>query len=208
MMNYFLKAKHWQLFLLMFGLPFFLQGMMMRQVISSIPVGGDLSPYIDMGLNFLLALLLFSIVLFWGWLWSVGVGIQAFIPSELRLNVKQFKVFLIIPFIHILFFLGMIIYALNLDETLFNENILFFISFGHLFSMYCILYCIYFIAKTIKTAELQQKVTFGDILGTLFLLFIYQLGIWSIQPRINKLIQQQKHHTSKKSFEILDDELF
>lgn len=207
MMNYFLKAKHWQLFLLMFGLPFLLQGMMIGQMLSSIPIAGDGNPSINMPFYLLMIPVFLVIVMFWGWSWSVGVGIQAFIPSELRLNVKQFKVFLIIPFVYILFFLGMIMNALNLEGIL-EENLLFFIFPAHLLAMCCSFYCIYFIAKTIKTAELQQKVTFGDILGTLFLLFIYQLGIWSIQPRINKLIQQQKHHTSKKSFEILDDELF
>ena len=54
----------------------------------------------------------------------------------------------------------------------------------HLFSMFCIFYLI---AKTIKTAELQRKVGFGDFAGEFFLLWFYFIGIWINQPKVNKL---------------------
>jgi len=57
----------------------------------------------------------------------------------------------------------------------------------HLFSMFCIFHTIYFVAKTIRTAELQRVVTFGDFAGEFFLLWFYIIGIWIIQPKVNRL---------------------
>jgi hypothetical protein len=52
-----------------------------------------------------------------------------------------------------------------------------------------VFYCIYFVAKVIKTVESQEKVSFGDCLGDFFLIWFFFVGIWVIQPRINVLSQ-------------------
>ena len=58
----------------------------------------------------------------------------------------------------------------------------------HLFAMFCIFYSLYFVAKTFKTVELQRTVTFSDFAGEFFLLWFYPIGIWIIQPKINRMI--------------------
>lgn len=57
----------------------------------------------------------------------------------------------------------------------------------HLFSMFCIFYCLYFNAKALKTVEWQNTVTFSDFAGEFFLIWFFPIGVWIIQPRINKL---------------------
>jgi len=59
----------------------------------------------------------------------------------------------------------------------------------HLFSMFCIFYTLYFVAKTFKTVELQREVKFSDFAGEFFLIWFYPIGIWIIQPKINKFIE-------------------
>jgi hypothetical protein len=59
----------------------------------------------------------------------------------------------------------------------------------HLFSMFCIFYCLYFNAKALKAVEWRRPVTFGDYAGEFFLLWFFPLGIWFIQPRINQLFR-------------------
>jgi hypothetical protein len=59
----------------------------------------------------------------------------------------------------------------------------------HLFSMFCIFYCLYFVSKTFKTAELQRQTTFSDFAGEFFLLWFYPVGIWIVQPKINKMVE-------------------
>jgi hypothetical protein len=57
----------------------------------------------------------------------------------------------------------------------------------HLLSMGCLFYCLYFIAKALKSVEAQQPVSVSEYLGDFFLLWFYPVGIWILQPRVNKL---------------------
>lgn len=51
-------------------------------------------------------------------------------------------------------------------------------------------YIMFFVAKTIKTVELQRQVKFGDFAGEFFLILYYPIGIWIIQPKINKMMEE------------------
>jgi len=57
--------------------------------------------------------------------------------------------------------------------------------------MFCIFYSLYFIAKELKSVELQKPVTFSDFAGEFFLLWFFPIGIWIIQPRINKIFESK-----------------
>jgi hypothetical protein len=59
----------------------------------------------------------------------------------------------------------------------------------HLFSMFCIFYTLYFVAKTIKTVELQREVKFSDFAGEFFMIWFFPIGIWIVQPKINEMIE-------------------
>jgi hypothetical protein len=48
-------------------------------------------------------------------------------------------------------------------------------------------YCLYFNAKVLKAVELQKPVTFSEFAGEFFLIWFFPIGIWIIQPRLNKL---------------------
>ena len=62
----------------------------------------------------------------------------------------------------------------------------------HLFAMFCIFYAMYFVAKTIKTVELQREVQFSDFVGEFFLIWFYAIGIWILQPKINKMMEEEE----------------
>ncbi|WP_238388512.1 hypothetical protein, partial [Christiangramia aestuarii] len=66
--------------------------------------------------------------------------------------------------------------------------LLLFIIPLHLFSMFCMFYLLYFVSKTIKTVELKRSVTFSDFVGEFFMIWFFPIGVWFIQPRINKII--------------------
>jgi len=89
-----------------------------------------------------------------GWFWSIAIGLQEIIPEESKLNVGVYKIFLLIPVVYILILSWIF-------TTLFfcNPNIEVFAIIVplHLFSMFCICYFVYFVAKVFKTAELQKK---------------------------------------------------
>lgn len=198
MINAFLKAKHWQLFGLIFGIPMVLQFVMVGIIISNLATQSNIDP--DLMFNYMKLFPLFIILfmgIFFAWFWAVAIGLQKKVPENLSMKVKKFKVFFFIPLVYLSVFL--ISFAVFEDFS-FSSNIesyaefffgcFFLISFLHLFVIFCMYYIMFFVAKTIKTVELQRQVKFGDFAGEFFLILYYPIGIWIIQPKINKMMEE------------------
>ena len=199
MIGLFLKAKHWQLFALMLGIPLLYQIYLMSllwgfqtqpesvageegftQVLNEKFIQLDFFPYV----------MIFFVLIFFGWFWSIAIGLQKNIPKDIKMKVKKFKVFFFIPFFYILFLMfcmGGLFSGMATNGFLNSGWIVAIIIPLHLLSMFCVFYSMYFVAKTIKTAELQKKTGFRDFAGEFFLLWFYFIGIWLIQPKVNKL---------------------
>ncbi|MBX2829277.1 MAG: hypothetical protein KTR22_14015 [Flavobacteriaceae bacterium] len=190
MINTFLKAKHWQLFIIMIGIPLVFQFVFMGSIIFT--TFDDTANFEDVlsPMTYFPFIMIIFMVVFFGWFWSMGIGLQKFIPEDLRLNTGKFKFFLIFPFIYIILFLALFMgLFMNIDNLGFHPGIsISFIFPLHLFAMFCMFYQLYFVAKTIKTVELQREVTFSDYAGEFFLLWFYMIGIWIIQPKLNKFV--------------------
>ncbi len=191
MIDRFLKAKHWQLFLLTFGIPLIFQFIMMGALFANIGANNNPEPdFMFSYMKFFPIMMFLFMGVFFGWFWSVGIGLQRVIPDEIKLKVDRFKIFLLIPIVYMIFFLGFFITSFTSGTP--NPGIFAVIVPLHLFSMFCIFYSLYFVTKTFKTAELQRKVTFSDFAGEFFMIWI-QLGIWIVQPKINKMIKEKAH---------------
>lgn len=50
-----------------------------------------------------------------------------------------------------------------------------------------IIYTFYNVPKSLKSIELDRKVTFKECIVDTILLFAFPIGVWFIQPRINRL---------------------
>jgi hypothetical protein len=50
-----------------------------------------------------------------------------------------------------------------------------------------IIYTFYNVPKSLKSIELDRKVSFKECIVDTILLFVFPIGIWFIQPRINRL---------------------
>ena len=133
---------------------------------------------------FPLIMILYMGVLF-GWFWSVSIGLQKKIPKTIKMKTKKFKIFFFIPLVYI-FFISLLIGGIFSGITTGMAVIIIPI---HLLSMFGIFYTIYFVAKTFKTVELQKEVKFGDFASEFFMLWFYFIGIWIIQPKINKMAE-------------------
>lgn len=200
-MERFLKARHWQLFILIFGLPLIFYVFMMVSVISA--AANDSTANVFGEFKFFPILMVLVIGIQFGWFWSIGVGLQSKVPETVKMKVKKFKVFFFIPLAYILLLMCFLLYFF-LYTDLANPQGSGLLADGayaailipiiviiplHLFSVFCIFYCLYFVAKTLKTVELQKEVQFSDFVGEFFLIWFYPIGIWIIQPRVNKLVQ-------------------
>lgn len=188
MINFFLKIKNWQLFFLLLGLPLIFQFYTMFTFFSDFEADSnsnseDILNYFDL---FPIIMIVFT-GLFFGWFWSIVMGLKKQIPFELQIQVGRFKLFFFFPLIYILLFLIYMTDFFNGFDNTNGSEIIGVILPLHLFSMFCIFHTMYFVAKTIKTVELKRKVGFGDFAGEFFLLWFYFIGIWMIQPKVNKL---------------------
>jgi len=201
MIEKFLKAKHWQIFLLIVGIPVLIEIIML--IILFIDFDFEsVNPKPKVMLSFLgifpIIMILYLSVYF-GWLWSIAIGLQSKMPENVKMKIRKFKILFFIPFIYIitisLFVGGGILGFNNGDNISELSGILFGLGIGifvllHLLSMFCVFYLLYFVSKTIKSVELQREAEFGDYALEFFLMWFYIIGIWIIQPRINKLVER------------------
>lgn len=224
MIDKFLNAKHWQIFLLTVGIPFGIQMVFMMFIVNSITQNPN--PNFELFFNYFKyfpILMLFFLAIMGAWFWSLAVGLQRIIPANIKLNIGRFKLFFFIPSVYILFFLGLFISLIDSFSTtsgtlqgepsiqpfLMLESFFPLILPLHLFSMFCILHNLVFIAKTIKTAELQRTVGIGEYIGELFSMLFFPLGVWAIQPRVNKMVLENKNSYGEESiFPVLDNDSF
>src|SRR5687767_9264079 len=99
----FLKAKHWHLFLLTFGIPMIFQVIMTSAMFASIgnAAGPDPSAMFSFFKVFPVLMIIF-IGVFFGWFWSIAIGLQYRIPTNVKMKTGMFKVFFFIPLIYML----------------------------------------------------------------------------------------------------------
>ena len=137
------------------------------------------------------------ISIFFGWFWSVAIGLQKKVPQTIKMKVRKFKIFFFIPMAYLIIITFYMAFAMDgIIKNGSEPNVgiiatMFAIIVPlHLFSMFCIFYTLYFVAKTFKTVELQREVKFSDFAGEFFLIWFYPIGIWIVQPKINKMIEE------------------
>lgn len=183
-MKKFLTASKWQLFSLLVIFPFLFQiGFMTFLYYRPNPV--VIAICIAVFFSIYLAIVL-------GWLFTLGTSLHNKLPQGVAMNLVRFKIFLFIPVAY-----ALLITLFAIQQSMPN-NAYSFVPTGtlavfiplHLFSIYCMLYCLYFISKELKIVEIQQDVTsFNDFAGEFFLLWFFPVGIWFLQPRIHKIFR-------------------
>lgn len=177
-----------------------MMGVMVITMLKNMSSGTVPEPTQFLNILYIFPLLLVVMVgIHFGWYWSVAIELQHKIPDHAKLKTGKFKVFLFIPLVYILsisIVIGNVVSNMSgIMES--GEQINPGAVFGwmavifplHLFSMFCIFYCMYFVAKTFKTAELQRETTFSDFVSEFFLIWFYPIGIWIIQPKINRVAE-------------------
>lgn len=194
-MNKLLQIKAWQLFAILLIIPFSFQiiGISLLLFIK------DQHPITYSIVCSLLMVI--SCASFFGWFYILGINLYKLLPRNSTMSLTKFKVFLFIP---ILYFVAIAILFGGTLEFPTNDDGLNILDFTaiiipiHLLSMFGIFYCLYFNAKALKMAELQRPVTFRDFAGEFFLIWFFPIGIWILQPRINKLFSSHNNQHAEE----------
>lgn len=219
MINLFLKAKHWHLFLAIFATPFVFQMFFVGNVMRKAIVNENQQEIFSLFSWFPLIMLLYMIG-FFGWVCSVGIGLQKHLPVGVTMKVGRFKLFLGIAISYLVLlscWIGYIFGYMADDIVQYQEGVseiapdysflkwLGVIIPLHFFSMFAIFYSFYFNAKTLRSIELGREANSEEYLGHFFLFWFWFIGVWILQPTINKItdgtfeIPEQKVHDSNRN---------
>jgi len=137
--------------------------------------------------------ILFVVVLF-GWIYAVGVNLNKKLPNAVKMNLTKFKWLFFVPITCMLLFFIFVQFVLfksvsnGIEPSL---GVFAVIIPFHLFSLFCVFYCTCFNAKSLKAVELQRPVVLSDYVWEFLLFLFFPIGVWLIQPRINKIFGEK-----------------
>lgn len=182
-----LELKNWQLFWIWIG-PQLLWG-----IFSTLLLPG--TGYAYFGLTLLLFIL--SFLVFMGilmqWFYKMGTVLHGYLPTGISMPVNRFRFFMTFAVGYMVYIVLSIcsgvlsVYSEAENPSSLSTGLL---IGAHLSAMFCLFYSIYFNAKILKTVELKRAVTFRDFRTDFFRIWFFPIGIWNIQPRLNKIVAQ------------------
>jgi len=168
--NFFVRSPHWQVFAILVGVLCIGQIL----VFSTYPNGGSVEIPVR---SLVIAELCW--ICFVLWFWSLGSFLNSVVKADLRSSLLFFRFALAYP----------LVYMAAFQVAFEGLTPVYFIALFpfHLLAMFCLIFDLNFVSKSLALAESGGAVSFYDYAGPFFLLWFFPLGIWFIQPRINRL---------------------
>lgn len=173
--NFFLGAKRWQIFLLIFGLicagevpTFFI-----------LPISAPQETLVKVALPFVIVARLGGCA-YLAWLWSAGMFLNSIVPPANRFKTSFFYVTIVYPALYAVAYIALI----RSFDSAPGEVIIAL----KVFAFFCGLHNLYFVSNRLVVAETHKPtVTFSDYVVPFLLLCLLPFGVLFIQPRINAL---------------------
>ena len=170
-MEYINKLKHWQIFMILGT------GYILNLVLSgtNFKIGNITSAELSILIGII------TIIMFFLWVLIIGFFLNS-IPD----NPYKFKKWILVLSI----FCSIIGYSELLLQRLGNENYIVpvWISFMlTLLTFFGLFYTFYNVPKSLKSIELDKESKFSEYIVSAILLFAFPIGVWFIQPRLNRI---------------------
>lgn len=166
---WFVRARHWKVFCVLMAV-FAISSLI---VFESDPTRNGNEPLSSV----VVAELCWAFYLLW--FWSLGTFFDCLVEPTLKLNRKLFKFSLVYPLVYVTIF-----------ELTYSKMTPFYIVAifpFHLLAFFCVFFDLQFVSKSMMLAEMRRPVSFSDYAVPFFSLWFFPVGIWFIQPRINRL---------------------
>ena len=193
-MRFFLQIKAWQLFVLLFFLPFIINGFIAG-------VFGGPNPGANKALH-TASLLLPMVSIYLVWLWAAGKILYLKSPRQEAVgHYGLFKISIIYSFVYnaysIIFVLPLL---LENPQFQLEESSSTLLRVVDVLSTFAWFYSIYFVSRALVVYEAisDEQARFFGILKLVLCFAFYPLGLWFAQPRINKAVQSE----DKKQFSV------
>ncbi len=209
-----LRAKHWGVFLIAFVIPMSVfiawYAYLIVQILQRAKGNSQLgenhlaeAEFMASQMTVMFPIMFLFTAALYAWFWSIGVNLQKYLHPDIQLKSKLFKfsiIGLFVSFVILAFGMNKFMDFAFEMERLENPSpdfpaemigwvpVFFILYFFLLFAQ---VYSLYFMAKTIKSGVLNRRARFSDYIGEFFLLWFWPIGIWFLQPQINKLIETE-----------------
>jgi len=197
-MDIFLRARHWQLFLVLIVLPFFIGLATVVNMLAHVIQYDQPDPAIIFShLKFLPVAVIWYAVGKMCWEWAVAIRLQRLAPQGVPFKNTAFKIFFVFTLVYYPVFFFCLFSFLGQVTALGNvPDPAAFIWFAAIFPLsmfntFCMFYCYYYTAKTLKTIELQRPASFSDFVLEFVLIWFFFVGVWILQPKINDMALQE-----------------
>jgi hypothetical protein len=175
----FLRAKHWQIFLLFIGAMLVGQVAIMSSTATTARSPEDLGQISPL-FGFMMVLFMGC---FLGWFWSMGSFLSSIAQPSLKMEMGFFRFALIYPALYVPVFMA--------TFPSFKPLVIAIIIPLHFFATFCMFYLLYFVSKSLVLVETGKPASFYDYAGPFFLTWFFPIGVWIIQPRINRLYAER-----------------
>ena len=171
-MKQIVKLKHWQVFVII-SISYFISFILQE---DNFKIGNITS------LDLAAIATIITLIMFFSWTLTIGIYLNS-IPTK-PYHIKNYILFIAVC-ICILGYSN-----LNLQRLIFkNEIFPFWISFITTpLTLWGIYYSFYNVAKLLKSIELNREAKFSECILDAITLFAFPVGVWFIQPRINKIL--------------------
>lgn len=191
MKDFFLKIKHWQLFLLLFLPPLIMGGYFLLSYPSSVEImaGTILDDFsLPSALQHFMCVLSLSFLLGECYMMALLFFLNDRLPENLKVNV-------VLPSFTFTFVLMCTYFVYVFLSAFFKEFPMFLmattaIMFAFVFYSFLLIPLFLLtlpVAKVLITVELQRKARTKEFLPSAFLFLFFPVGVWFLQPSINRL---------------------
>jgi hypothetical protein len=176
----FVRAKHWQIFLLFVAV----------LAIGEFPVIGNFTAAVTPQEGYAGVFVVTEVATavaaccFLVWLWSLGSFLNSIVPIAPRPGNKFFSFAVIYSALYIP--VSMAIFQ-SINPKLFVATVPL-----SLLAVFCMFYNLYFVARNLVIAETGRSGSFSNYAGPFFLLWFFLIGVWFIQPRVNRLYADKR----------------
>lgn len=160
---FFLRAKHWHIFVLLFAIP---------QVASFAAI-------VTMQYMFFTVVTAASVLCLLAWCWSLGSFLSSGLKAQFQMKPAFFRFAVLYPILYVPVFFWFVLSSANGAVVVIVPL--------HLLAMACMVYVLYFVSRNLVMAETGKPASFSDHIGTLMLFWFFPVGVWFVQPRVNRL---------------------
>jgi hypothetical protein len=159
---FFLRAKHWQIF-----------------VLFAIPQVASFAAIVTMQYMFFIVVTAAFGLCVLAWLWFLGSFLSSGLKAQFRMKPGFFHFAVLYPLLYMPVFSWFVFSSAN--------GAVMVIVPLHLLGMACMVYVLYFVSRNLVMAETGMPASFSDYIGTLILFWFFPVGVWLVQPRVNRL---------------------